>query len=96
MTNSQLLITISEEELLRLQAAHKLRVILQREKQVYVKTLHRRCGVGLSTAQFDEVIEHLIGAGWCSRNKGPNRGTMLVVNEQWSAQPLPLEEAHAD
>jgi hypothetical protein len=81
---------ITDEELLRMQATHKLRVILQREKQVYVKALHRRCGVGLSTQQFDEVVEELIGAGWCSRNKGPKRGTMLVVNELWSATPIPL------
>lgn len=81
---------ISDEELLRMQATHKLRVILQREKQVYVKSLHRRCGVGLSTQQFDEIVEDLIGAGWCSRNKGPKRGTMLVVNELWSATKFPL------
>lgn len=87
MSNNQLF--ISEEELLRLQAAHKLRVILQREKQVYVKELHRRCAVGLSTLQFDAVIEQLVGAGWCSRNKGPKRGTVLVVNELWASQPLP-------
>ena len=87
MTNQ---LFISDEDLLKMQAKHKLRVILQQEKQVYVKTLHRRCGVGLSTLQFDEVIAELIGAGWCSRNKGPKRGTMLVVNEQWSALPLPL------
>jgi hypothetical protein len=88
MTNQ---LFISEEDLLRLQAKHKLRVILQREKQVYVNLLYRRCGVGLSTPQFDEVVEELIAAGWCFRNKGPKRGTMLVVNEQWSATSLPLE-----
>jgi hypothetical protein len=87
MTNQ---LFISEEELLRMQAKHKLREILQREKQVYLKELHRRCAVGLSTKQFEEVVEELIGAGWCSRNKGPKRGTMLVVNELWSATPLPL------
>ena len=91
MTNSQLF--ISDEDMLRMQATHKLRVILQREKQVWVKTLHRRCGVGLSTAQFNEVIDNLVAAGWCSRNKGPKRGTLLVVNEQWAGQPLPLVEA---
>lgn len=84
---------ISEEELLRFKVQHKLRVILQREKQVYVKELHRRCGVGLSTQQFDGVIEELISTGWCSRNKGPKRGTMLIVNEMWSATSLPLEAA---
>jgi hypothetical protein len=89
MTSSPLF--ISEEALLKLQATHKLRVILQREKQVHVKELHRRCAVGLSTLQFDEVVEYLISGGWCSRSKGPKRGTLLVVNEQWSATELPLE-----
>ena len=83
---------ISDEELLRLQATHKLRVILQREKQVHVKTLLRRCAVGLSIQQFDEIIEELIGAGWCSRAKGPKRGTVLIVNEQWSGLPLPEQQ----
>jgi hypothetical protein len=91
MANGQLF--ISDEDLLKMQAKHKLRVILQQEKQIYVKSLHRRCGVGLSTQQFDEVIEELVGAGWCFRNKGPKRGTLLIVNEMWSATSMPLEVA---
>jgi hypothetical protein len=82
---------ISDEELLKMQAKHKLRVILQQDKQVYIKTLHRRCGVGLSTQQFQDVVKELIDAGWCFSNKGPKRGTLLIVNQQWSATSLPLE-----
>lgn len=90
MTNE---LFISDEDLMKLQATHKLRVILQREKKEYLNKLHRRCAVGLSTKQFEDVVDNLVANGWCFRNTGPKRGTMLIVNEQWAATQLPMEQA---
>ena len=50
---------LSEQGFARVKAMHRLQCVLQREGKGYIRELHRRCGVGLTNEQFDNIVKTL-------------------------------------
>ena len=69
------------ETYLRVNAAQRLMQLTQREKQLYKAEAYRRCGHGLTSDQFDEVVQGLITDGWCTSDKGPLGAVLLTYVE---------------
>jgi hypothetical protein len=68
----------SYETYLRVNATQRLMQLTQREKQLYKTEAYRRCGHGLTAAQFDEVVQGLVIDGWCKSDQGPLGAVVLT------------------
>jgi hypothetical protein len=68
----------SYETYLRVNASQRLMKLTQREKELYKKEAYRRCGHGLTSDQFDEVVQALVSEGWCTSKEGPLGGVVLT------------------
>lgn len=82
---------VSDEAFLKIKAAHRLHKLLQREKTLYQQAAHRRCGVGLTVDEFDEIVQATIRSGWCTAKEGPNGGVLLTFVEVFADVKLPEE-----
>jgi hypothetical protein len=77
--------TVLQEDdlmLLRVKATLRLRKLLQREKHNYQNVLHGRCGVGLTAAEFDSIVQGLVEKKFCCLREGSQGGVIVVVNEE--------------
>jgi hypothetical protein len=68
------------ETYLRVNAAQRLMELSQREKQLYKSEAYRRCGHGLTAAQFDEVVQGLAEESdpWLKVEQGALGATVLT------------------
>jgi hypothetical protein len=80
---------VTDEEFLRIKAAQRLRKLLQKEHTVYQQQAHRRCGVGLTIAAFDEVVQDIINGNWCTAKTGANGAVLLTFTEVFKDVKLP-------
>jgi hypothetical protein len=76
---------------LKIKAGHRLHKILQREKAIYQPAAHRRCGVGLTFSEFDEIVQSTINKGWCTAKPGPLGGVLLTFCDVFTDVRLPEE-----
>jgi hypothetical protein len=86
MTDS---IFLSPEGFARVKAMHRLQTVLQREGKGYLRTLHARCGVGMTNEQFDNIVRVLAHNGLCNLKEGALGATLVVFNEAFSAVKVP-------
>jgi hypothetical protein len=82
---------VTDEAFLRIKAAHKLHKMLQKEKTIYQQQALRRCGVGLTVPEFDEIVQATVSSGWCTAKAGPNGGVLLTFAEAFNDVHLPEE-----
>jgi hypothetical protein len=83
--------------MLKLNVIHKLRKVLQREGQNYQSELHRRVGVGLTEAEFEQCVSLLAVSGWCTVTKGEREAPILTLNETFrNVRTLSPEEVIKD
>jgi len=73
---------MTDEGFLTIKTIHRLRTVLQREGRVYLTELHKRCGLGLSTAQFNGIVKTLADSQWCSLKEGALGATLVILNQQ--------------
>jgi hypothetical protein len=73
----------SYETYLRVNAIQRLIELSQREKQLYKTEAYRRCGHGLTIAQFDEVVLALVNDSdpWIKISEGPLGAVLLTYVE---------------
>ena len=81
--------TFSEDGLLKIKTIVRLKKLLQREKQGYLRVLHGRTGVGLSVAEFNSIVRGLVSEGWCSLKEGRQGGVTVVFNEAFNTVNVP-------
>jgi hypothetical protein len=81
--------TFSDEGMLRINTVTRLKKLLQREKQGYIRVLHARTGVGLNVSDFNTIVRSLVGNGWCSLKEGRQGGVLVVFNEQFNNVNVP-------
>lgn len=74
--------TISSEDRLKIRTSVRLKKLLQREKQGYIRVLHARTGVGLTSAEFSAIVQSLVDECWCFFKEGRQGGVLVVLNEQ--------------
>lgn len=79
----------SEDGLLKIKTIVRLKKLLQREKQGYLRVLHARTGVGLSVAEFNAVAMGLVGEGWCSLKEGRQGGVLVTFNDAFNTINVP-------
>jgi hypothetical protein len=72
---------LSYEAYLRVNAVQRLMRLTQKEKQLYKTEAYRRCGHGLTTTQFDELVQGLVTDGWCTSDQGPLGAVVLTYVE---------------
>ncbi|MFY9912844.1 MAG: hypothetical protein WCF22_00540 [Candidatus Sulfotelmatobacter sp.] len=77
---------LSDDTFLRIKTARRIRTLLSREKQLYMKELHQRSGVGLDTASFQDVVKGLADGGLVTLKAGKLGAVMVVFNETPSQQ----------
>lgn len=82
---------LSAEGFARIKAMHRLQTVLVREGKEYLRDLHKRCGVGLTNEQFDNIVNTLVLGGWCSLQVGALGATLVVINEQPAPVEAPVE-----
>ena len=75
---------LTEEGFLRIKTMHRLRTVLQREGEEYLRKLHARCGVGLTNDQFDDIVKMLEAFHWCSLKEGALGATLVVLNPDYN------------
>jgi hypothetical protein len=73
--------TITDEVFVRTRALYKLQKALQKHKTIYQQQAHRRYGVGMTIAEFDEIVQWLVNSNVCTAKPGPNGGTVLTFNQ---------------
>jgi hypothetical protein len=85
----------SENGMLKIKTITRLKKLLQREKQGYVRVLHSRTGVGLTVADFNTIVRGLVSNGWCSLKEGRQGGVLVVFNDKFTTinVPEPTEAA---
>lgn len=71
----------SYETYLKVNAAQRLMKLTQREKTMRKADAYRRCGHGLTSEQFDEVVQGLVIDGWCEYKDGPLGAVLLTYVE---------------
>ena len=81
--------SFSENGLLKIKTIVRLKKLLQREKQGYLRVLHARTGVGLSVSEFNAVVLGLVSQGWCSLKEGRQGGVSVVFNEAFTTVNVP-------
>lgn len=76
---------MSFETYLRVNATQRLIDLSQREGRLYKSEAYRRCGHGLTEAQFDEVVQGLANDAdpWLKIIEGPNGGELLIYLDPW-------------
>lgn len=87
---------LSDEGFLLVKTMYKVLKILRREKQSYLTSLQYRCGVGLSTEQFNHVVKTLAERQWFYLKQGGQGATLVVFNDQFTditVPEVPVEEA---
>jgi hypothetical protein len=72
---------MTDEGFHKLKTIHRLRKVLRRESKGYLRALHGRCGVGLTIAEFDNIVRVLADTGWCSVTEGAQGATMVVLSQ---------------
>lgn len=72
---------IDDGTFLKIAAEYKLCKLLEREKEGYLRVLHRRVGAGLSVAEFGAIVKKLTSLGFCSFDEGKRGAEMLTLNE---------------
>lgn len=75
---------MTEEGFATVKAMYNLRRILTREGEGYLRDLHTRCGVGLSTQQFNDIVKVLVDQQWCSLKTGALRATIVILNPAYA------------
>ena len=75
----------------RIKAMRRLQTVLRcvKVKNTF-RDLHKRCGVGLTNEQFDNIVNTLVLGGWCSLQR-PFGATLVVINEQPAPEEAPVE-----
>ena len=93
LSNESMLLTtnsdLNEGTRLKIATIGRLKRLLQREKQGFLKVLHRRCGVGLSTSEFNAVVLGLSDQNWCYLREGRQGGVTVVFNEHFNNVNVP-------
>jgi hypothetical protein len=82
----------SEDGMLKIKTIARLKKLLQREKQGYIRVLHARTGVGLTVEDFNTIVRGLVGQGWCSMKEGRQGGVLIVFNEEFNTVNVPEAE----
>jgi hypothetical protein len=72
---------LSDDGFLKIKTIRRLKKLLQREKQGYIRVLHARCGVGLTVEDFDYIVKEMAAEGWCSLKEGKQGGVLVVFSE---------------
>ena len=78
---------MTDEGFNTIKTMHRLRTVLQREKQGYLRALHARCGVGLTINQFDSIVQALVDSQWCKTQVGSLGATLVIYNQQEASAP---------
>jgi hypothetical protein len=78
-----------EDNLLKIKTITRLKKLLQREKQGWLRVLHGRTGVGLTIGEFNTIVLALVSQGWCSLKEGRQGGVLVVFNENFTAVNVP-------
>jgi hypothetical protein len=83
-----------DQSLRKLRTIRALRKVLAREGKGYQSQLHRRCGIGLTVEEFDDIVKRLASTepAWCSLKEGTNGGVMVVFNEDFANVPTPSQQ----
>jgi hypothetical protein len=79
----------SDEGLLKIKTIVRLKKLLQREKQGYLRVLHARTGVGLSVSEFNAIVTGLVSEGWCSLKEGRQGGVLVDFNSEFNTINVP-------
>jgi len=80
---------LSDGAFLKIKTIRRLRKVLQREKQGYLRVLHARCGVGLTVDEFDSIVKTIADSGWCCLKEGGQGGVKVVFAEQFNNVNVP-------
>lgn len=80
--------SLSDDTFLKIKAIRHVKKVVQREKQIYLRVLHTRCGLGLSVADFDCIVKELAERGWCYLTEGEYGGIVVVLNEHLSVPQI--------
>ena len=83
---------ISNEAFAVIKAGRKLKKILQREKSIYQRSAHQRCGFGITTAQFEDIVQGCLQEGWCTAKEGPLGGVLLTFVDAFADVNVPKAE----
>ena len=70
----------TEMLLLKAKALDRIKKVLLREGKGYQNVLHKRCGVGLTTQQFDGLVQILVDLHFCIPIVGDRGAVTLAVN----------------
>jgi hypothetical protein len=81
--------SFTEDGMLKIKTITRLKRLLQREKTLYLRVLHARCGVGLSVADFNTIVRGLVNETWCSLKEGRQGGVVVVFNEHFQSVNVP-------
>jgi hypothetical protein len=81
--------SFTEDGWLKIKTIVRLKKLLQREKQGYLRVLHARTGVGLSVSEFNAVVVGLVEGNWCSLKEGRQGGVLVVFNEAFNTVNVP-------
>ena len=84
---------LSDDAFLKIKTIRRLKKLLQREKRGYLRVLHQRCGVGLTVAEFDAIVNSLVASDWCSLKQGTQGSVMVVFNDAFNSVNVPDVEA---
>jgi hypothetical protein len=80
---------LSDEAFLKIKTIRRVRKLLQREKQIYLRVLYARCGVGLTAKDFDYIVKTIADSGWCSLKTGALGAVTVIFNEQFNSVNVP-------
>jgi hypothetical protein len=80
---------LSDQAFLKIKAIRRVRKVLQREKQLYLRVLHNRCGVGITPEDFDTIVKSLVDGGWCHLKTGTLGAVTVIFNEQFGNVNVP-------
>jgi hypothetical protein len=80
---------LSDEAFLKIKTIRRLRKVLQREKQGYIRVLHARCGVGLTVEEFDYIVKAITDSGWCYLKEGGQGAVKVVFAERFNNVNVP-------
>jgi hypothetical protein len=81
--------SFSEDGMLKIKTITRLKKLLQREKQGYLRVLHARTGVGLNVSDFNSIVLSLVSSSWCSLKEGRQGGVLVVFNQQFTNVNVP-------
>jgi hypothetical protein len=93
----QFILNMTEEDIRQAKIAYRLKAMISRAgaSGITQASAFNKLGLGMTPEQFNNLVEHLVASGWCSRKPTPDSrkkdSLLLTINPDFAPIQFPAE-----